>query len=163
MTEPAPYETLVDRLVREARERGEFDHLPGHGEPIPGLDGAYDELWWVKRAVQREQLSWLPPALLLRRQADEILEHVHELPTEAVVRRTVAAYQERVREVVRLPPDGVAVVPRRLDVEDVVRVWRERRAALAAAAPAARPPAAEPRRRWWRRRRRGVDNRTPPG
>ncbi|WIY83299.1 DnaJ family domain-containing protein [Propionimicrobium sp. PCR01-08-3] len=33
--DPAPrYESFIDRLVREATERGEFDHLPGKGQPL---------------------------------------------------------------------------------------------------------------------------------
>jgi hypothetical protein len=29
------HESLVERLIREAHERGEFDDLPLHGKPIP--------------------------------------------------------------------------------------------------------------------------------
>jgi hypothetical protein len=32
-----PYESWVDRQIREAIERGEFDNLPGQGKPIKGL------------------------------------------------------------------------------------------------------------------------------
>lgn len=28
------YETMADRLIREAQERGEFDHLRGSGKPL---------------------------------------------------------------------------------------------------------------------------------
>lgn len=50
-------ESWVDRVIREAAERGEFDNLPGMGKPIEDLDQPYDENWWVKRWIEREKLS----------------------------------------------------------------------------------------------------------
>jgi hypothetical protein len=37
----ATHESLVERVIREARERGEFDDLPLHGKPIPLEDNPY--------------------------------------------------------------------------------------------------------------------------
>ena len=45
----------VERKIREATARGEFDDLPGAGEPIADLDD--DPLWWVKRWVRRERIG----------------------------------------------------------------------------------------------------------
>ncbi|MBL8926482.1 MAG: DUF1992 domain-containing protein, partial [Pseudonocardia sp.] len=39
------HETFVERQIRLAQERGEFDDLPGNGKPLPGLDGPDDENW----------------------------------------------------------------------------------------------------------------------
>ena len=50
-------EGLVERRIREAMEAGEFDDLPGAGEPLSGLDGAYDATWWVKRWMEREGIT----------------------------------------------------------------------------------------------------------
>lgn len=36
-----PWESLADRLIREAHERGEFDVLPFRGKPLPRPDDAY--------------------------------------------------------------------------------------------------------------------------
>lgn len=44
----------VERKIREAMARGEFDDLPGAGKPIPNLND--DPLWWVKKFVERERL-----------------------------------------------------------------------------------------------------------
>lgn len=33
-TQMPKYESLIDKLIRESMERGEFDHLSGTGEPI---------------------------------------------------------------------------------------------------------------------------------
>jgi hypothetical protein len=50
-------ESLVERRIREAMERGEFDKLPGAGKPIPDLDENEDELAWVKRWMKREGID----------------------------------------------------------------------------------------------------------
>jgi hypothetical protein len=49
--------SLVERRIREAMDRGEFDNLPGAGKPIPDLDVDYDPAWWVRKWVQRERLT----------------------------------------------------------------------------------------------------------
>ncbi len=49
------FESAVDRQIREAAERGEFDDLPGSGKPITDLDATYDPAWWAKRYVRRER------------------------------------------------------------------------------------------------------------
>lgn len=45
----------AERLIQEAMEAGEFDDLPGTGEPIPGAGRVDDELWWVRSWLQRNQ------------------------------------------------------------------------------------------------------------
>jgi len=52
-----PGESLVERRIRQASERGEFSNLPGQGEPIDGLDETYDPLWWVKGWAEREGVT----------------------------------------------------------------------------------------------------------
>jgi hypothetical protein len=58
MTERKPpgigFQTWVERQIREAMERGEFDNLPGAGKPIADLDKPHDELWWIKQKLRRE-------------------------------------------------------------------------------------------------------------
>jgi hypothetical protein len=39
------WESWIDKQIREAEERGEFEDLPGAGQPIPDLDKPFDELW----------------------------------------------------------------------------------------------------------------------
>ncbi len=132
MTERKPagvrFETWVERQIREAQERGEFENLPGAGKPLPGLTGHYDDQWWVKQVAQREHLSLLPPMLVLRKEAEELLAGLGDLPSETAVREVVADYNTRVVEAIRRPQDGPLVaIPRRLDVEDVVTDWAQRR------------------------------------
>jgi Domain of unknown function (DUF1992) len=47
------FETLPERLIREAIEAGEFDDLPGEGKPLPGAGRPDDELWWVRSWLRR--------------------------------------------------------------------------------------------------------------
>ena len=46
------FESWVERQIRVAQERGDFDNLPGAGKPIPHYGD--DELWWVKGASPRD-------------------------------------------------------------------------------------------------------------
>ncbi|MDA0633820.1 DUF1992 domain-containing protein [Nonomuraea sp. MCN248] len=124
-----PFESWVDRQIREAIERGEFDDLPGAGKPIPGLDQPYDELWWVKQKVRAEGLSMpLPPTLQLRKDAEEALRQAEGARTEAEVRRIAGEINDRIREAIRtgLPGPPLNLVP--YDVERLVAEWRERNA-----------------------------------
>jgi hypothetical protein len=50
------WESWIDRQIREAQERGEFENLPGKGRPIPNLDGAHDENWWIRQKLRSEDL-----------------------------------------------------------------------------------------------------------
>jgi hypothetical protein len=122
------YESWIDKQIREAHERGEFDDLPGSGRPLPDDGEAYDEEWWLKKLVVREQLTGLAPATLkIKREAEELLARVASLPSEARVRDTVADLNDRIDKACRGLVDGPPVVLRQFDVEAVLAHWRERR------------------------------------
>ncbi|AXK35818.1 DUF1992 domain-containing protein [Streptomyces armeniacus] len=131
MTERKPpgldFESWVDRQIREAAERGDMDDLPGAGKPLPGLDKPYDELWWVKEKMEREGLSYLPPTLALRKEAQDALAAARQAPTEDRVRRIIADVNEKIRAAIRHPLEGPPLNLSPYEVEDVVRDWRERR------------------------------------
>ena len=110
----AGYESWIDRQIREAQERGEFDNLRGAGEPLKGLDGRQDENWWIKGLLERENLRPpLPGSLLLRKQTREIVQDLNT----------------RILDARRRGIDGPKIVIPNVDAERVVREWRERRAA----------------------------------
>lgn len=120
-------EKHIDRLIREAQERGEFDNLPGLGKPIPGLDREHDELWWVRQLLEREQISLAPSTLELRRKVEEAIERIRRATTEPEVRRLV---EELNLEIARAnsrassgPPTDIAP----LDPDEAVRRWRARK------------------------------------
>ena len=120
------WESWIDRQVREAEERGEFDDLPGVGQPIPGLDEPFDELWWVKEKLRREGLSYMAPSVALRKEAHEALEAVSRAETEADVRKIIADINEKIRKANRNTIAGPSLMLVSFDVERVVREWRER-------------------------------------
>lgn len=121
------YESIADKLIREAQERGEFDNLPGAGKPLPNLDRR-DPDWWIKGLLEREQISMpLPTSLALRKEAAQLPEHVLTLRTEAAVRDYVEEFNTKVLEARRRPVDGPPLVVRTFDVDEVLRTWRDRR------------------------------------
>ena len=150
------HETLVERRIRLAQERGDFDDLPGKGRPLP-LDGPDDENWWVRGYLRREGLSTeplLPTPLQLRREIERLPETVAPLRDEREVRQVVRALNRRIAEWLRVPV-GPAVPVAPVDVDAVVERWRTDRAALLdrrAAERRAADAAVVPRRRWWQRR-----------
>ncbi|WP_327290063.1 J-domain-containing protein [Streptomyces sp. NBC_01198] len=138
MTERKPpgvsFETWADKQIRDAERRGEFAALPGAGKPLPSLDAPYDEMWWIRRKMQQEGLSALPPSLVLRKEAEDAMEAVARAATEAQVRRIVGTINDKLREALRRPPEGPPLGRGLFDVEQVVADWRAARAEEAAAA-----------------------------
>jgi hypothetical protein len=131
MTERKPpwvgFETWVERQLREAAERGAFDDLPGAGKPIPDLDKPHDELWWVKQKLRRENFSYLPPTIALRKQVEEALEAAAQAGSEEEVRRIVAGINAKIIEANRKAASGPPLNLAPFDVERLVRDWRDRR------------------------------------
>ncbi|SBT41539.1 protein of unknown function (DUF1992) [Micromonospora auratinigra] len=149
------WEASVEAQIRSAQERGEFDNLPGAGRPIPGRNLPYDESWWIKSFLEREQLPsdlLLPTPLQLRRRVEQLPDELRDLPTEQAVRTYVAALNTEIVAWLRAPT-GPRVVVRPVNVDDAVRRWRTERqhraATVATTAPPA-PPAPTRPRRWWR-------------
>ncbi|MFI2713506.1 DUF1992 domain-containing protein [Micromonospora sp. NPDC018662] len=156
------WEAAVEAQIRSAQERGEFDNLPGAGKPIPGRDQPYDEGWWIRSFMEREQIPsdlMLPTPLQLRRRVEQLPAELRDLPTEEAVRSYVAVLNAEVVAWLRAPT-GPRVVVRPVNVDEAVRRWRaDRRRPVVTAAPVEpAPPAARPTRtrrrwrwRWWRR------------
>ncbi len=150
----------VDRQVRAAMARGEFDNLPGAGKPLR-LPSTHDPDWWVKGLVEREKITAvLPPALGLRREDAELEVELDRLATPDAVRQHVEDFNRRVVEARRQLQGGPPVVTPTRDVESEVEAWRERRAARrrtddndsSAKSPRETPHKSQTNR-WWRWRR----------
>ncbi|MCX5315169.1 DUF1992 domain-containing protein [Streptomyces sp. NBC_00154] len=131
MTERKPagvsFESWVDKQIREAEQRGDFSQLPGFGKPLPGIDRPYDETWWIKAKMQREGVSMLPPALALRKEAEDTRAAVSEARSEAEVRRMLTAVNEKIEAAIRRPPPGPLLNMRPFDIDAVVEEWRAER------------------------------------
>jgi hypothetical protein len=119
------WESWIDRQIRESTERGEFDDLPGAGEPIPDLDMPFDEMWWVKRKLRSEGLTYLPPSLALRKEARDVLEAALQADSEGDVRTMVEGINEQIREANRKGIAGPSIMLVPHDLERVVEQWRD--------------------------------------
>jgi hypothetical protein len=59
---------LTDRVIRivaenkiqAAIEAGDFDNLPGIGQPAAIFDEPYDPFWWIRRKLKCEDLCGEP-------------------------------------------------------------------------------------------------------
>ena len=123
------FESLIDKKIREAQTRGEFDDLPGSGKPLAGMDQPYDENWWLKDLLRREDLSYpLPASLALRKEIDRLPGKLAGIRREATVREIVAELNGRIEAARRRPVDGPPVVLNPVDTESAVRDWRAGRA-----------------------------------
>jgi hypothetical protein len=118
------WESWVERQIREGIERGEFEGLPGEGEPIADIDRPRDELWWVRQKLAREQVAYLPPTLQIRKDREDALRRVDAATSEAAVRAIVEDINQRIARVNSTelvgPPSTVA----KLDVDEVLSRWR---------------------------------------
>lgn len=122
------WESFVDRQIREAQQRGEFDDLPGTGQPLRDLHRPHDELWWIRRKMREEGLSVLPPTLQVRRDVEVAREEIAAARSEAQVREIVGEINARIRHVNRTVLSGPASTVMPLDEEAVVRQWHTDRA-----------------------------------
>jgi len=154
MTERKPlgtsFETWIDKQIREATERGDFNNLPGAGKPLAGANQPYDGDWWLKDWLRREGApsdALLPTPLLLRKKIAELRETVRPLRAEDKVRAVVADLNDQVRAWWRSsigPQIHVGLV----NVDEIVEQWRADRAEIEQPAPTAEP--VRTKRRWWR-------------
>ncbi|MEV5510198.1 DUF1992 domain-containing protein [Streptomyces orinoci] len=131
MTERKPpgmdFETWADRQIREAEQRGDFKDLPGFGKPLRSLAAPYSDDWWVREKMRREQLSFLPPVLALRKEAEDALEAAYRAPSERAVRAILDGINPKIAAALRMPPAGPPLGLKPFDPEEVLKVWRERR------------------------------------
>ncbi|WP_432825274.1 DUF1992 domain-containing protein [Dactylosporangium sp. CA-092794] len=121
------YESHIDRQIREAQERGEFDDLPGAGRPLPDHGELYDEDWWIKDLARRERLpGGIPPTLRLRREVEDFPEALPKFKSEAAVRRAVADLNARIERAKRGLIEGPSTILRPLNPDEAVEAWRNR-------------------------------------
>ncbi len=116
---PKRKETLAERRIREARERGLFDGLAGTGEPIADLHVQRPEGWWANRLLKTERSK------LKRSNLDQLVQssmaQIWRLPSEVEVRKRVVELNAQIRDynvVTNLDAREL------LDSAEVVATWR---------------------------------------
>lgn len=120
-------EGWIDRQIREAIERGEFDNLPGAGKPVD-LGDPNDELWWVRRKLKDEDLTnSLPTSLRLRKEKAVIQQTLAEVRDERLARDIVEDLNRRIMDANLHQYEGVPIYTGRLDVDATLGEWRRRR------------------------------------
>lgn len=121
------WESFAEQQIREAQDAGEFDDLPGFGQPLADIDEPYDEMWWLKKKIERERLSLTPPGIEIRADVERTLASVWRLTTEADVRETVAALNDRITRANFRAVWGPPSTTMTLDIDHLVEEWRARR------------------------------------
>jgi hypothetical protein len=116
------WESVTERLIREAQERGEFDDLPGHGRPIR----LEDDPWAGEEALAFHVLRnarVAPPWIEADKEARQVRDRV-----EALLRRATGAHpahHERLRrELTQLVAQDRACVARLNALAPVDRLHR---------------------------------------
>ncbi|GAB3233772.1 DUF1992 domain-containing protein [Glycomyces halotolerans] len=119
----------VERMLREAEERGEFQNLPGSGKPLPGIGERLDQDWWLRQKAARENIGdqALPVNLRLRREVADLETTLDRLEDETAVRAHLDELNERIRAALIGPPDGPPLHFGPVETETALAAWRERR------------------------------------
>lgn len=117
----------VEVRLQQAMRNGDFDDLPGAGKPIANLGDVHDPDWWMRRKIERENLTGLgPPALTLRTEDAAMDARLDAITSEREVRDTLEDFNRRVIEARRQLLGGPPVVTALRDVDAEVARWRER-------------------------------------
>lgn len=113
------YEASVERQIREAMDRGEFDDLPGAGRKLD-LGGDEGASWWAKRKLdeerQRERL------IEAARELDNQRDGLWALTDKEKVRAEVARLNHEIEELNSTLPHEEQV--QKLDPGEALRAWR---------------------------------------
>lgn len=119
-------ESIADRLIRQGQDRGEFDDLPGAGEPIADLDDERPAGWWADRwiATQKSLVA-----------AEELRAERAVIRTRALNRESVSDLRSDIEQLNALIVEHNRTAQRRdhrvdpVDLNDAILVWyRLRRA-----------------------------------
>ncbi|KAF0245987.1 MAG: DnaJ-like domain-containing [Planctomycetota bacterium] len=133
MSERKPFQqtwnSWIDEQVAKAQREGAFDNLPGTGKPLKNLDRPYEEDWWLREFLEREQLSVTPEPIDLRARITQLREEALKVTDEREARRRFVAMNALIARLNGIPqPDAMAPVAP-VDVDEEIRAWRRRRGA----------------------------------
>jgi hypothetical protein len=83
------FQKIIEKRIREALERGEFDHLPGSGEPLKIEDDSHipDDLRLAYKILKNADC--LPPELQLRKEIRQMEVMLEDIPDEKEMYRQI--------------------------------------------------------------------------
>lgn len=120
------FESYPDRLVREAIERGDFEHNPYAGKPVHLGTGPNAKPWILQR-LEREVLTGILPApLAVRREKQELAGRLDQACSEAEARQIVEGLNERIKASMSDTGTGPRVITGLVDVEAAIEFWHSR-------------------------------------
>ena len=92
---------VADRKIEQAMSEGKFDNLPGAGQPLnlePMPAGENARLaWWALRILRQNDV--IPDEVRYRKQIDELLARIANLPDESALPALVTRVNELVRQI----------------------------------------------------------------
>lgn len=136
------YESWVDKQIRAAEERGDFDDLPGKGQPLKNPSRPDDPDWWIKQKVAEEGLDLtaaMPLPLQLRKEAQGLPERILRERTERDALAVIEDFNDRVRMSWQESYTGLPVQAQLADVDELLEHWRAKRPARANAGASPTP------------------------
>ena len=76
------FQKIVEKRIREAQQNGEFDNLPGRGEPMTLEDDSHipEELRLTYKILKNA--NCLPPELQLRKEIRQMEDMLDQIPDE---------------------------------------------------------------------------------
>ncbi|MFH1351087.1 MAG: DnaJ family domain-containing protein [Pseudomonadota bacterium] len=76
------FQKIVEQVIKEAQERGEFDNLPGHGKPLNLLDdsGIPEDLRLAYKILKNADC--LPPELEIKKEIRQMEDMLENIPDE---------------------------------------------------------------------------------
>ena len=77
-----PHQKIAERRINEALEKGEFDDLPGRGEPLPLEDDSHvpEDLRLAYKVLKNADC--LPPEIELRKEIRQMEDMLESIPDE---------------------------------------------------------------------------------
>jgi hypothetical protein len=77
-----PHQKIAERKIQEALENGEFDLLPGRGEPLPLEDDSHvpEDLRLAYKVLKNADC--LPPEIELRKEIRQMEDMLESIPDE---------------------------------------------------------------------------------
>ena len=76
------FEKIVEEIIREAQERGDFDDLPGRGEPLKMEDDRHipEDLRLAHKILKNA--GYLPPEVELKKEIRKMEDLLESIPDE---------------------------------------------------------------------------------